>query len=126
MGRRIDLTEKGNEMNKRMMSKLESLMRKYASKPDDESAMLNQTAFAISEGLGTWCKDGKPFGLSWFNLEGESKCTRNAIFWRQDSDGLVAIKRHKNGKLYAFNDSDFQCQITDQELIGIIDELSKQ
>lgn len=112
-------------MNQKMMKKLEAIMDSYGEKDDDDSAMLNQTAFAISDGKGTWTKDGKPFKVMWHNLDGATRRTNNAIFYcDNEGDGLVGIKRLKNGKLYAFNDADFQCQITDPELIAIIETLA--
>jgi len=113
-------------MNQKMMKKLEAIMDSYGEKDDDDSAMLNQTAFAISDGKGTWTKDGKPFKVMWHNLDGATRRTSNAIFYcDNEGDGLVGIKRLKNGKLYAFNDADFQCPITNPELIAIIETLAK-
>ena len=112
-------------MNKIQKKKLEAIMRKYESAQDDDSVMLCQTAFAIGVDEGVWTKDGKPFKLSWHSLDGSRRSSSNVIFYYDSvEDPLVGIKRLKNGKLFAFNDCDFQCQITDPDLIGIIEELA--
>lgn len=117
--------KKEKPMNQKLKKKLEAIMRKYESAQDDDSVMLSQTAFAISVDEGVWTKDGKPFKLSWHSLEGSRRSSSNVIFYYDSvEDPLVGIKRLKNGKLFAFNDCDFQCQITDPDLIGIIEELA--
>ena len=117
--------ERKKNMNKKQQKKLEAIMRKYENAQDDDSAMLSQTAFAISVDKGVWTKDGKPFKLSWYSLEGNRRSSSNVIFYYDSvEDGLLGIKRLKNGKLFAFNDSDFQCEITDADLIAVIEELA--
>ena len=112
-------------MNQRLKKKLEAIMKRYSGKKDDESLMLCHAAFTISEDKGYWSKDGKPFSLKWYNLEGIVRSTSNAIFWRDsETDGLTGVKRFKNGKLFAFNDYDYQCEITDPDLIAVIEQLA--
>lgn len=114
-------------MNKNQKKKLEAIILKYESSQDDDSVMMSQTAFAISADKGVWMttRDGKPFKLSWHSLDGSRRSSSNVIFYYDSvEDRLVGIKRFKNGKLFAFNDCDFQCQITDPDLIAIIEELA--
>lgn len=111
-------------MTKKQLEKLEAIENKYSG-DDDESSMLNQLAFAMSEGSGHWCKDGNPFRISWYNVEGIIRGTGNAIFWKgSETDGLIGVKRHKSGKLFAFNDNDYQCEIKDPDLIAVIEALA--
>lgn len=112
-------------MTKKQLEKLEAIENKYSGNDDDESAMISQTAFAMSEGSGHWCKDGKPFRISWYNAEGIIRGTGNAIFWKgSETDGLIGVKRLKSGKLFAFNDNDYQCEIKDPDLIAVIKALA--
>ena len=112
-------------MTKKQLKKLEAIENKYGGNDDDESAMVSQIAFAMSEGSCHWCKDGKPIRISWYNVEGIIRSTSNTIFWNDsETDGLIGVKRLKSGKLFAFNDNDYQCEITDPDLIAIIEELA--
>lgn len=112
-------------MTKKQLEKLEAIENKYGGNDDDESAMTSQTAFAMCEGSGHWCKDGKPFRISWYNAEGIIRSTSKTIFWNDsETDGLIGVKRLKSGKMFAFNDNDYQCEITDPDLIAIIEELA--